>query len=179
MSTKKTVIYLLLVLLGQFAISQNLTIKNYTTAWDNMTEMVLETAKKMPAEAYLYRPNKDVRSFGEQMNHFSRSNIGLGSMVFGTMPIFKFDSRNPPVEKAAIIDLLEKSFVYFKDNLAKMNKKDLEEIVSWGRPGSGMEVSKHKGLLMIFSHFQLEYGKTTIYARANDIVPHPSAGWKF
>ncbi|MEZ5041545.1 MAG: DinB family protein [Saprospiraceae bacterium] len=149
-------------------------------AWDTMTEMVIETARKMPAEAYGYRPAESIRSFAEQINHVTMSNIGLGSMVFGKMPTFALPNRkNPPTEKEKVIDILEKSFAYFKENLQSFKAEDLEKTVKWGPPQNQREVTKLQGLLMIYSHMQLEYGKLTVYARMKGIEPHPSGGWSF
>ena len=160
--------------------AQSITTQNLLVTWDNMTTMVVETAKKMPEESYTYRPSMEIRSFAEQVNHITMSNIGLGSMVFGRKPSFSLPSkRNPPTDKHSVIDFLEKSFSYFRENLQQFDDTELQKTIKWGPPKYRRDITTLQGFLMIFSHMQLEYGKMTIYARANDIVPHPSKGWSF
>ncbi len=159
--------------------AQSITVEDLINTWDNMTTMVIETAKKMPAENYDFRPNKDIRNFGEQMNHITRSNIGLGYMVFGKMPNFPFNKNKPPKEKEGVIELLENSFAFFKEQLQQFNNTELEKEIKWGNPRNPRTVTKLQGLLMIYSHMQLEYGKITVYARSKGIAPEPSSGWSF
>lgn len=179
MNNIKSLIYLFVFLGSQWVIGQNMAISDYEKAWDNMSKMLIDTAEKIPESLYSYRPNEKVRSFSEQINHFTRSNIGLGMMVFGKMPEFSFDKNNPPTDKNGVINLFKKSSDYFKQNLQLLNDNALGDTIEWGRPGSGRKITKHQGLLMIYSHFQLEYGKTIIYARLNNIEPAASSGWSF
>lgn len=179
MKLKNLLFCSLFIFMGNTLIAQELTVDHFVKAWDNMTQMVMETAKKMPEEHYDFKPNEEIRSFGAQMNHITRSNIGLGSMVFGKMPKLKFNKNNPPKDKKAIIDVMEKSFAFFKEQLQGYSQADLATKIKWGNPKNPFEVSKLQGLLMIYSHLQLEYGKTTIYARSKGITPAASAGWRF
>ena len=74
---------------------------------------------------------------------------------------------------------MEKSFAFFREQVAGFSQADLEKEIKWGHPKNPKKVSKLQGLLMIYSHLQLEYGKTTIYARSKGVAPAPSGGWSF
>lgn len=179
MKNVKRIAYVFVFLASQWVTGQKMTVVDYEKAWDNMSKILIDTAERMPESLYDQKPNEKIRSFGEQINHLTRSNIGLGMMVFGKRPEFSFDKNSPPNDKNDIIDLFKKSSDYFKQNLQSLNDGTLGNIIEWGRPGSGRKITKHQGLLMIYSHFQLEYGKITIYARLNNIEPAPSSGWSF
>ena len=160
--------------------NQSITKKDLLDSWDLMSTMVIESANAMPADAYDYSPGEPLRNFANQLNHTTKSNIGLGSMVFGKMPSFKMPNQsNPPQSKEEVIDILEKSFKYFKENLESLSEESLNETINWGRRGSGVEVTKLKGILIIFSHLQREHGKTIMYLRAKGITPPQSGSWKF
>lgn len=160
--------------------SQSVSPEDLLAAWDNMTKMVMETAKKIPAEDFSHRPAEDIRNLGEQINHITASNIGLGVSAFGKRPNFPLPNpKDPPTEKESILDILEKSFGFFKEQLQEMDAAGLEATVKWGPAGNRREVTRLQALLMIYSHLQLEYGKLTVYARATGVAPEPSAGWSF
>lgn len=179
MKIKPLLLCTMLTFLGNTLFAQALTVDHFVKTWDNMTQMVVETAKKMPEEYYDFKPNQEIRSFADQMNHITRSNIGLGSMVFGKKSKMKFKKNKPPKDKKAIIEVMEQSFAFFREQLEDFSQADLATKIKWGHPKNPLEVSKLQGLLMIYSHLQLEYGKTTIYARSKGIAPAPSAGWRF
>ena len=160
--------------------AQGITKEDLVKSWEIMTKMVVESAEAMNAEDYQFSPGEPLRNFANQINHITMSNIGLGSMVFGKMPKFSMPSKdNPPKEKAEVIDILKKSFDYFKNNLENLTDAQLSEIISWGKPGSGFEITRLKGILIIYSHLQLEYGKITMYLRAKGVKPAPSGSWSF
>ncbi|MDJ0646974.1 MAG: hypothetical protein QNJ57_13420 [Flavobacteriaceae bacterium] len=160
--------------------AQGISKEDLVKSWDIMSKMVVESAKAMKSEDYKYSPGEPVRNFANQINHTTMSNIGLGSMVFGKKPKFKMPSKkNPPKEKTAVIDILKKSCDYFKSNLAGLTEAQLSEKIKWGRPGSGIEITRLKGILIMFSHMQREHGKTMMYLRAKGIKPPPSGSWSF
>ena len=170
----------LLILTFQTSFSQGITKNDLVNSWEIMTKMVIESAEAMPEKYYQYTPGKPVRNFANQLNHTTMSNIGLGSMVFGKMPVFKMpDRKNPPLSKKAVLDIMKKSFGYFKQNLEELKEEDLLQKIKWGRPGSGIEITRMKGVLILYSHLQREHGKTMMYLRAKGIKPPTSGSWKF
>ena len=66
-------------------VSANLTAqisaKELTIAWDNMTNMVVETAKAMPSDNYTFKPTEELRDFSNQMQHTAGANYMFASVV--------------------------------------------------------------------------------------------------
>jgi uncharacterized damage-inducible protein DinB len=170
----------LLMAWGARVHAQAITVEDALNAWDAMSEMVIESAKKMPAEHFSYSPGEPLRNFANQLNHTTASNIGFAYAVNAGKPDFAIPDRsNPPQQKEAVIDILEKSFRYFRSGLEKLSQDDLEATVPWGRAGSQRQITRLKAILIITSHLVQEHGKTIMYLRAKGIAPAPSAGWTF
>lgn len=159
--------------------SQAIAQKDVVEAWNIASKMVIESAKLMPAEQYSFSPGEPLRSFANQINHTTASNIMFAASVNAGQPDFAIpDRKNPPQEKEAVIALLEKSFNYFGKGLASLNDAQLAEEVPWGRGGKS-KVTRLKAILIVLSHLQREHGKTIMYLRAKGIKPAPSGSWAF
>ena len=177
---KKGIIAMTLLALANTVYSQAISIEDAIKAWDSMTKMVVESAKLMPAEDYSFTPGDPLRSFANQLNHTTSSNIGFAQSVKAGRPSFKLPSRkNPPNDKATVVDLLEKSFWHFRGGLEKLTTADLSETVPWGRAGNQTQISRLKAILIVTSHLQREHGKTMMYLRAKGIQPAPAGSWTF
>gem|GEM_PF-3165845 len=159
--------------------AQAITADDVLKTWDNVTRMVVESAKLMPAEHFNYSPRDPLRNFADQINHTTRSNIGFATSVKAGQPNFPVDPRNPPKDKEGVIDLLEKSFQHFRSGLEKLSTEDLLETVPWGRRGSQKQITRLKAILIVTSHLQREHGKTMIYLREKGVAPAPAGSWVF
>lgn len=171
---------ILLIFLSQGMNAQAITVKDALSAWDKMATMVVESAKLMPAADFGFSPGEPLRNFANQLNHTTASNIGFAQSVKAGRPDFAIpDRKNPPQDKEAVIDILEKSFAYFRGGLEKLSDSDLQQTVPWGRPGSQKQITRLKAILIITSHLQREHGKTMMYLRARGISPAPAGSWTF
>ncbi len=160
--------------------SQAISTKDLVDSWDLMTQMVVASAKLMPAEYFDFSPGDPVRNFANQLNHTTASNIGFAGSVNAGAPDFAIPDRsNPPQEKEAVIDILEKSFAHFRKGLTTLDQKDLEAMVAWGHPSNPKQITRLKAVLIVMSHLQREHGKTMMYLRAKGIKPAPAGSWVF
>lgn len=160
--------------------AQAVTAADLIDAWDVMTEMVVAAAQAMPADAYTFTPGEPLRSFADQINHTTQSNLGFAQAVRAGRPDFPIPDRsNPPQDKAAVIDLLTKSFAHFRSGLASLSDGDLAADVPWGPPSNRRPITRMKAFLIVTSHLQREHGKTIMYLRAQGITPPPSGSWRF
>ncbi len=141
------------------------------TAWDNMTKMVVETAKAMPETHYSYKPTEELRDFAEQIGHTTGANYLFASVV-------KLDRPDPmptseTKHKAHVIKELEASFTFIKNGMNKLTQEDLNEEIEF----FGSKMPRLQAILIMTSHLQREQGKTTIYTRLKGIAPGQSGGW--
>ncbi|MCL6275488.1 DinB family protein [Muricauda sp. 2012CJ35-5] len=164
----------LLLLLFYLTVSNiNAQVKkeNILVAWDNMTKMVVETAKAMPEENYSFKPTEELRDFAQQLAHTSGANYLFASVVKLETP-----DPNPITETKAknkVIAELEGSFAFIRSGIAGLNQEDLNEEIEF----FGSKMSRLQSILIMTDHLQREHGKSTIYTRLKGIAPGPSGGW--
>ncbi len=169
---------LLLSFVGNTSFSQAITIEEVIASWDKVTTMVVESAKLMPAEHYSFTPGDPLRNFANQINHTTASNIGFGQSVKAGRPNFEVPDRsNPPQDKESVVDILEKSFAFFRGGLEKLSTEDLKEKVGWGPKSNRKQITRLKAILIVTSHIQREHGKTMMYLRAKGIQPAAAGSW--
>lgn len=155
--------------------AQAITVDDLVASWDIMTTMVVESAKRMPAEHFAYTPGPPLRNFADQINHTTQSNLSFSRVVNAGAPDFRVPAReNPPQTKDAVVDLLEKSFAHFRKGLVGLSNADLEAGVPWGPSNNSTTITRLKAILIVVTHLQREHGKTIMYLRAQGIEPAPS-----
>lgn len=161
-----------------YTAAQAITASDVLTAWDQMSTMVVSAAEAMPAEHFRFSPGEPLRNFADQINHTAESNLAFAYAVNAGQPSFPIPDRSePPQDKAAVIDLLGKSFAHFRGGLAGLGDDDLTAPVPWGPSDNRRSISRLKAVLIVMSHLQREHGKTIMYLRAKDITPPPSVSW--
>ena len=148
-----------------------ITPKAALKAWDNMTTMVVETAKAMPSQHYTFKPTQELRDFAEQIGHTTGANYLFASIVklHAPDPMPTTDTK----DKDQVIQELTASFAFIKGGMKKLTLADLNEEIEF----FGNKMSRLQAILIMTSHLQREQGKTTIYTRLKGIAPGGSSGW--
>ncbi len=155
---------------------QAMTTDELVEAWDIMTTMVIESARKMPAEHYSFTPYEPLRNFADQINHTTMSNFMFARIVNAGQPDFALLDRNtPPQSKEEVIDILIKSFAHFREGLCALEESSFTDMMAWGPVNNRREIPRLRAIMIVYSHLQREHGKTMMYLRAKDITP-PQAG---
>lgn len=153
----------------QTAEAQGVSVEEVVAAWDRMTEMVVESAKLMPAEHFGFTPGEPLRPFAAQINHTAGANYLFADVYKQTRP----DRSVEATEKEAVIRDLEASFTFVREGLSSLTQADLAADVEW----FGREMSRLQAILTMTDHLQREHGKTIMYLRAKGVAPARSAGW--
>ncbi len=167
---KKCLTALCCLFLGNALFSQ-IAPKTIAKAWDNMTTMVVETAKAMPPENYGFKPTEELRDFAEQIGHTTGANYLFASVVKLNAPDPMPTSETK--EKDQVVKELKASFAFIKGGIQKLTADDLNEEIEF----FGSKMSRLQAILIMTSHLQREQGKTTIYTRLKGIAPGGSSGW--
>lgn len=154
------------------ASAQQVTKAQLSKAWDDMTAMVVGTAKVMPAEHYSWTPAEGIAYFGKLVSHQIQANYGFAPAIFGLEK-----PANPPTwddeVKEDVVKTMEASFKYIKDGIDKMTQADLDEQVEV----FGNTTSRLRAILILTSHLQREHGKAITYVRIKGVAPAGSGGW--
>jgi uncharacterized damage-inducible protein DinB len=134
----------------------------------NMQDKIMKSAEAMPESKYSYRPTKDVRSFGEILNHVADISYTLCSSVKGeanpTSPTAK-------ASKTEIVAYLKGSFDYCDAVYAGFADAHLNDPADFW----GVKTNKMFVLTQVGNHDALHYGNLVTYLRINGLAP--SGGW--
>ena len=137
---------------------------------------VLALANAMPESAYAWRPGDGVRSAGEVFQHIASDNYFLPAVLdmpapkeTGITKEFKtavaFEKR--PMNKAAVIAELEKSFAFLRTSMMGTTDAQLNTPVDM----FGQKSSTRGVWITTTTHLHEHLGQLIAYARSNKVVP--------
>jgi uncharacterized damage-inducible protein DinB len=142
----------------------------------DVEKKVLALANAMPESMYAWRPGPGVRSAGEVLQHIASDNYFLPALLdipapkeTGVTKEFKtavaFEKR--PMNKAAVIAELEKSFAFLRTSMNGTTDAQLNTTVDlFGQK------STTRGLwITTATHLHEHLGQLIAYARSNKLVP--------
>ena len=136
----------------------------------------LTLANAMPEDQYAFVPTngefKGVRSFGLLVKHIAVDNYLNGAALLGEKPpVDPGSHENGPdsiQSKAEVMRFLRDSFAYLHRGMAKVNGKNLLEIIEY--PGGG-RVTRLAVISSAISHPWDIYGQMIEYLRMNGMDP--------
>jgi uncharacterized damage-inducible protein DinB len=142
----------------------------------DVEKKVLDLAKAIPESAYAWRPGPGVRSTGEVLQHIAADNYFLPALLDKPAPketgITKeyktaaaFEKR--PMNKAAVIAELEKSFAFLRTSMTATTDAQLNTAIDvFGQKGTA------RGLwITTATHLHEHLGQLIAYARSNSVTP--------
>ena len=132
-------------------------------------DKILDLAKAMPEDKYSWRPEEGVRSAGEVYRHVAQANYLLPGFVGIKAPdgIVLKDMDTTPLDKAKTIALVEQSFAFALDAIARTPDSALNDSTRFfGQPTTKLNV-----LMTIATHDHEHLGQSIAYARSNKITP--------
>src|SRR5262245_32372632 len=132
-------------------------------------DKILDLAKAMPEDKYAWRPEEGVRSVGEVYRHVAQGNYLLPGFLGIKAPegIVLKDMDTTPLDKAKTIALVEQSFVFALDAIAKTPDSALNDSTNFfGQPTTKMNV-----LMAMATHAHEHLGQSIAYARSNGVTP--------
>jgi uncharacterized damage-inducible protein DinB len=139
--------------------------------YESVRDLILRTARGVPAEVLAYRPTEEVRSFSELLGHVANASFMFCSVVL--------DEDSPSstnyeelTDQAGLVAGLEEAFAYCDRAHTGLSGRSLMEDVSlFGQTGSRIWV-----LVFNATHNWEHYGNLVTYMRLNGIVPPSSGG---
>jgi uncharacterized damage-inducible protein DinB len=152
--------------------AQTSFLSDFKLKWKNAADYTLEFANVMPEDNYGFTPTKVEMTYREQLKHVAGNIVWLCSSFL--------DGNETPIDpaktgdsKKEVIALLEKSFKYADETIAKMTEKDLEESVDF----LAGKMSKRRVLFLLSDHVTHHRGQLVVYLRMKNITPPDYVGW--
>ena len=146
---------------------------------------LIQLAQAMPADKYVWRPGKDVRSVSEVYLHIATGNFLLLSITGVKLPseyytaaeaaskdLMALFRRNLELEKSIsgkdrVVRMLESSLDAVRDQFSKASDADLDKSADF----FGEKTTVRRVYLRILAHVNEHMGQSVAYARSNGIAP--------
>ena len=138
----------------------------YTGSKNNL----LETAEKMPASEYGFRPSEmpEMRTFSRVLVHAADAQFGVCSTVRGVPnPRAGQDLERDVTAKADVIALLREAGQFCDAAFSSLTEANAKDFIERGR----RRVARSALLFGLLAHDSEMYGISTVYLRAKNIVP--------
>ena len=138
-------------------------------------QKLVALAEATPADKYGWWPAAGVRSVSEVFMHM----VGANYMIPGMAGVKRKpdvtmarDMETKVTDKAQVVDMLKKSFVFAKQAVADVPDDQMDVAVNlFGSPSTSRGV-----LVLMATHAHEHLGQSIAYARMNGIVPPWSRG---
>lgn len=141
-------------------------------AWQREADKLMEMAEDFPTDKYNYKPNPEVRTFGEQLLHVAAANYFFLHAVRGEAGEPEHLSHEQYRTKGDIVDVLRKSFQGGASALRQMDDATLRARVK--HPFADRQVSRYSIWLSGVMNAAEHYGQLVVYYRNNGLVPPAS-----
>jgi uncharacterized damage-inducible protein DinB len=175
----KKIVFILAILLAVSAVltagsqnvyAQKLSKEQVIKSFKALGDYTVAVAEAMPAEQFGSKPNEEIWTFAEQLNHIAGSNYFMGS-------ILKSPKRMElkATEKAQVVSDLKESLDYVVKALEKFDAKDFDEEMDWF--GGSAKRSRFHAYLFFVDHMTHHRGCCIIYLRYKGIKPPGFASW--
>jgi uncharacterized damage-inducible protein DinB len=130
---------------------------------------IIAAAEQMPEEKYTYRPNAEVRTFGQIVGHVAMTQYWFcnGATGQGQEP----ENYEELTSKAEMVQAVRAAFDYCAGAYAMSDTMAMEEVELWGETGTRLWVLSYN-----VAHAWEHYGNLVTYMRANGMVPPSSQG---
>jgi uncharacterized damage-inducible protein DinB len=167
----KTSTFALLLASAAFAQSPDLkTLSGHARALQNQVKnVILRSAQKVPESDYSFKPTPEVRSFGQLLGHVADAQYLFCSAALGQ------ENPKPAVEKtktskADLVAALEAAFSYCDKAYAALTDANAAQTVKF----FGADRVRLGVLSFNTSHSNEHYGNLVTYMRLKGIVPPSS-----
>jgi uncharacterized damage-inducible protein DinB len=128
------------------------------------------SADKVPENLYGYKPNDDVRSFGQLVGHVADAQYTFCSAVAGEKSPMSGSIEKTKTSKADLVQALKDAFVYCDKVYAAIDDTTGNEVIKFfGRDSSKLGIMAFNNM-----HDYEHYGNMVTYMRLNHIVPPSS-----
>jgi uncharacterized damage-inducible protein DinB len=147
-----------------FAISQMIA------DWQRAREYTKEYLDAMPADGVNYKPNADVRSFGEQMLHIASGNFAFVAAASGKANPYQGKNLEKMEEfksKEALSKIVLESYDFAINALKGASETQMGGKIKL----FGQEMTGEQAYFKAFEHQTHHRGQTTLYLRMKGVKP--------
>ncbi len=139
-------------------------------AYERVKPNILKAADKMPADAFSYKPEPDIRTFARVINHVTEVQVRVCGAINKVAP--EAIAKVPPetADKAAIVAALQASFTECDKAYASITDANTTDMFAAGP----IKRSRIGMLWSNVSHDNEQYATLALYLRLKGLVPPSS-----
>jgi uncharacterized damage-inducible protein DinB len=167
---RKILVAFCLILGTSFTSNAQSTIDETIKEWDRAKVYTKEYLDAMPANKYSLKPTPEMRSFAQQMLHFTDANYGFISAAAGIIsPVGQGESeKTADLSKENVTKLVLAGYDFAINSIKTLTPAQLAENVKlFGR----FEMTKGTAIAKAFEHQTHHRGQTTVYIRLAGATP--------
>lgn len=167
----RKVLVALCMLLGTFTASNAQSSKDeMLKEWERAKAYTKEYLDAMPADKYDLKPTPEMRSFAQQMLHFTDANYGFASAATGEKsPIGQGESeKSTDTSKENVTKLVLAGYDFVINSIKNTDEAKLKETI---KLFGNFEMSRGMALIKAFEHQTHHRGQTTVYIRLAGVKP--------
>lgn len=160
----------LLLITGIVGLANAQSIDETIKEWERAKTYTKEYLEAMPADKYDLKPTPEMRSFAEQMLHFTDANYGFVAAATGVQsPVGQGESeKTTDKSKENVTKLVLAGYDFAINSIKTMTAAQLAENVKlFGR----FEMTKGMAIAKAFEHQTHHRGQTTVYIRLAGVKP--------
>ncbi len=152
--------------------AQTLSKEQIIKSFNKLADYTLAVADSMPAEDYGYRPNHEIMTFAQQLNHIAGSNYYFsGTVLENPLPERK---QLQATTKVQVMADLKESLDYVRNSLEAFDAKKFDEEMDWF---GDTKQQRLVSFIFMVDHMTHHRGSCIIYLRSFGIAPPSFTGW--
>jgi uncharacterized damage-inducible protein DinB len=167
---RKILVALSLLVGTAFTSNAQSTIDETIKEWERAKAYTKEYLEAMPADKYSLKPTPEMRSFAQQMLHFTDANYGFISAATDvTSPVGQGESeKTTDISKENVTKLVLAGYDFAINSIKTLTPAQLTENVKlFGR----FDMTKGMAIAKAFEHQTHHRGQTTVYIRLAGATP--------
>ena len=138
-------------------------------SYTRIKTLVIQSADKMSEADYGFKPNEEIRNYGQLWGHVANFQYGQCAAVKGVPnPNQGINLEMTATTKAAVVKALADSFAFCDDAFSSLTDQSAVEMLTGGRGGPRAKLFV---LYQVVEHDNEMYGIGTVYQRLKGIVP--------
>jgi uncharacterized damage-inducible protein DinB len=157
----------LILLTAAFAPAQNVVLTELKSLYEGHRRNIMESAEKIPADRYSFRPSDDVMTVRGQFGHIADVNYSICSAIKDEPNPWKGNLEKRELDKAGFLAELTKSYDYCMAALNGTTDSALGQTIKRGTS----ERTRAWYALHLLEHMTLHYGNLITYMRIQKMVP--------
>jgi len=143
------------------------SVESFVARWAASKAFTLAVANAMPAESYDFKPQKEMRGYGELMVHIGQANVFYLSRLAKNPPAASLRSAKP--DKDSAVKYLSDVFDWCAGVLSGLTQADLDKV--YPGPNNAPGMSGWDLVMNVFIHTAHHRGYADVYLREKGITP--------